>query len=95
MDIYSSVEKVAIEFAKKDNSILGVSIGYCPEEEIKRVYYFLLNGVQYNRKRTDSISKLEHKTSKIAIDEDFSFQEWPCYDIEKCPFLGQVIWRKV
>lgn len=95
---YPFIEEKAIELAKEDKSIMGLSIGNCPEEKGIIVYYFMLGNGNYNRKRTDSISALELETSGCT-DKFFRMTEWPVDDVDdavkKYSFLGEVIWRRL
>lgn len=82
------------EFAKSHSKIDAIYQGHNPEEEIHKVYYFLVPQ-KYDKQFEDEISDLDfditNKTNEVC-----SLMVWPCEinQTNNYPFLGKCIWKR-
>lgn len=91
--MYEEIERQIIEFAKRQESVWGLSRGSCPEGNY-RVYYLLHEG-RFDIGLCERTIDFEREIGDIG-DKHFEVSQWSSdrKDLRREGFLGSIIFEK-
>lgn len=93
--IEEKINKILINFAKKNKGVLAIYQGHDPEGRNSVVYYFIKDTLRYDRKFTDELSDLDIKILE-EFRESVALIHWPITieDTKKYRFLKRCIYER-